>query len=179
MAPRAFGQLSKSKVPAKALLFSCTCLLPGIVLLYTTDSIISAFTLATTVASVLFIFVWGLIVASYLVYRRRSPEKHESSVYKMPFGVVACWAVLGFFAAMIVILAMEPDTRQALLVTPVWFVVLGIAYWLLRRRRGVGGGPGEFADEGGSVRLNPPVEADARTAEALRADRDQLVDPMP
>ncbi|WP_084635286.1 D-serine/D-alanine/glycine transporter [Propionicicella superfundia] len=144
MAPRAFGRLSKSRVPAKALVFSCTCLVPGIILLYTTDSIIAAFTLATTVASVLFIFVWGLIVVSYLVYRRRSPERHAASVYKMPVGIVACWAVLGFFAAMIAILALEPDTRQALLVTPLWFVVLGVAYWLRGRRLGavVSAGPG-------------------------------------
>lgn len=133
-APRQFGRLSKFKVPANGLIFSCCCLLPGLILLYTTDSIIAAFTLATTVASVLFIFVWGLIVASYLVYRRRNPEKHEASVYKMPAGVVMSWAVFAFFGVMIGILAMEPDTRMALAVTPVWFIALGIAYWMHLRR---------------------------------------------
>jgi D-serine/D-alanine/glycine transporter len=45
-----------------------------------------------------------------------------------------CWVVLTFFAGMVVVLAMEPETRTALLVTPVWFVVLGIAWAVLRRR---------------------------------------------
>lgn len=135
-APKPFGRLSKYKVPANGLIFSCCCLLPGLVLLYTTDSIIAAFTLATTVASVLFIFVWGLIMASYLVYRHRNPEAHRTSAYKMPAGVVMSWVVFAFFGVMIGILAMEPDTRMALAVTPVWFIALGIAYRLhLRRER--------------------------------------------
>ena len=38
------------------------------------------------------------------------------------------WAVFGFFAAIIYVLALEPDTRIALAVTPVWFGALGLAY---------------------------------------------------
>lgn len=54
----------------------------------------------------------------------------------MPWGVPMCWCIFGFFAVMLGILAMEPDTRAALLVTPLWFIALGIAYRLhLRRRR--------------------------------------------
>ena len=135
-APKAFGVLSAQKVPANGLLFSCCCLLPGLVLLYTTDSILSAFTLATTVASVLFVFVWGLIMASYLVYRRRHPAAHAASTYPMPGSVVMSWIVLGFFGVIIYVLALEPDTRMALAVTPVWFIVLTLAYRVhLRRQR--------------------------------------------
>ncbi|RXW31272.1 D-serine/D-alanine/glycine transporter [Propioniciclava flava] len=133
-APRLFGVLSKHKVPAKGLIFSCCCLAPGIVLLYSTDSIVEAFTLATTVASVLFIFVWSLILCSYLVFRKRSPELHEASTYKVPGGPVMCWTVLAFFVGIVVILAMEPDTRMALAVTPVWFLILGLVYQRFRFR---------------------------------------------
>lgn len=134
-APAAFGVLSRHKVPARGLTFSCCCLLPGLVLLYTTDSIIAAFTLATTVASVLFVFVWGLIIASYLVYRRRRPDLHAVSTYRMPAGVVMSWVVLGFFVFIIGVLAMEPDTRAALIISPIWFAVLGLGYWLQCRRQ--------------------------------------------
>ncbi len=160
MAPKSFGQLSKSKVPAKGLLFSVCCLVPGIILLYATDSIMSAFTMATTVASVLFIFVWGLILASYLVYRRKFPEKHAASTYKMPFGVTACWAVLGFFAFMVVLLAMEADTRMALFVTPIWFAVLGVVYWVFRKRAGTV--PTHLAPSGGTRGVAAsPVDAES------------------
>lgn len=42
------------------------------------------FIVITTVASLLFMFVWVMIVASYLVYRRRHPERHAASAYRMP-----------------------------------------------------------------------------------------------
>ena len=45
-----------------------------------------------------------------------------------------CWVVLVFFAGIVVILAMEPDTRMALAVTPVWFLVLGLVYQRFRTR---------------------------------------------
>lgn len=44
------------------------------------------------------------------------------------------WVVLAFFAFLIWALTQEPDTLQALLVTPVWFVGLGVAWAVLRRR---------------------------------------------
>ena len=133
-APKSFGQLTRHKVPAKGLIFSCCCLVPGVVLLYLSDSIIGAFTIATSVASVLFIFVWSVIMCCYLVYRRRTPGLHEASPYKMPFGIGLSWLVLAFFVVMLVILAFEPDTRMALIATPIWFIALGIAYAVHRKR---------------------------------------------
>jgi D-serine/D-alanine/glycine transporter len=105
-----------------------------VVLLYAGTSVIEAFTLVTTVATLLFMVVWTVILVSYLVYRRRRPELHAASRFRMPGGRAMCWVVLTFFAGMVVVLAMEPETRTALLVTPVWFVVLGIAWAVLRRR---------------------------------------------
>ncbi|NKY10018.1 D-serine/D-alanine/glycine transporter [Cellulomonas hominis] len=133
-APAGFGRLSARHVPARGLLFSCACLLPGVALLYAGRSVIEAFTLVTTVATLLFIVVWTVILASYLVYRRRSPELHAASSFRMPGGRVMCWVVLAFFAAMVVVLALEPETRVALLVMPVWFGALGVAWSFLRHR---------------------------------------------
>ena len=83
-APKAFGKLSVRKVPQNALLFSCIFLLAGLVLLYAGDSVIGAFTIVTSVASVLTMFVWSMILISYIVFRRRRPELHEASAFKMP-----------------------------------------------------------------------------------------------
>lgn len=132
-APARFGRLSRRHVPARGLLFSCACLLPGVALLYAGRSVIEAFTLVTTVATLLFIVVWTVILASYLVYRRRSPELHAASTFRMPGGRAMCWVVLAFFAGVVVVLALEPETRAALLVMPVWFGVLGAAWAVLRR----------------------------------------------
>ncbi len=134
-APRSFARLSNRKVPARGLLFSCICLAPGVWLLYAGKSVLAAFTLFTTISSILFMFVWTIILVSYLVYRRRRPDLHRASTFKMPAGIVMSWVVLVFFATMMLVLALKEDTRQAELMTPVWFALLGVAYWLRARRR--------------------------------------------
>lgn len=93
-APGRFQLLSRHKVPANALLFSCMFLLVSSVLLYASSSIIAVFTVVTTMASVLFIFVWTIIVVSYIVYRKRRPALHAASKFKMPAAYTCatwCW----------------------------------------------------------------------------------------
>ncbi|RYV51882.1 amino acid permease [Pengzhenrongella frigida] len=131
-APRAFGRLNTRKVPKNALLFSCTFLLAGLVLLYSGDSVIGAFTVVTSVAAVLTMFVWSMILVSYIVFRRRRPQLHAASTFPMPGSAFMPYVVLAFFAFMLVALARGEDTRLALLVTPVWFVVLGGAWFINR-----------------------------------------------
>ena len=132
-APKAFGRLSRRKVPQNALFFSCTFLLAGVVLLYAGESVSAAFTLVSTISALCFMFVWTIILVSYLVYRRRRPHLHEKSTFKMPGGVVMVYVVLAFFAFIIWALTTQADTLQALLVTPIWFVLLGAVYAFLRR----------------------------------------------
>ena len=70
-----------------------------------------------------------------MVYRKQRPHLHEKSIYKMPFGKLMCWVCLAFFAFVIVLLTLEADTRQALMVTPLWFVILGLGWMFIRKRR--------------------------------------------
>ncbi|NLU82506.1 D-serine/D-alanine/glycine transporter [Rhodococcus sp. HNM0569] len=133
-APAPLGRLSSRRVPANALFFSCAFLLASLVLLFSGESVIEAFTLVTTISSLLFMFVWTIILCSYLVYRRKRPELHAASKFKMPGGVVMCWVVLAFFVFVVWALTQEADTLHALLVTPVWFAVLGIAWAYVRRQ---------------------------------------------
>jgi D-serine/D-alanine/glycine transporter len=135
-APSRFSRLTRRKVPASALVFSCTFLLGGVALLYAGSSIMEAFTLVTTISALLFMFVWTMILVSYLAYRRKHPERHAASAFKLPGGVAMVWVVLGFFGFLLWALTQETDTLRALLVTPVWFVVLGVAWAILRRRPG-------------------------------------------
>lgn len=132
-APTAFGKLSIRKVPQNALLFSCIFLLSGLVMLYAGDSVIGAFTIVTSVASVLTMFVWSMILVSYIMFRRRRPELHAASKFKMPGSRFMPYVVLSFFIFMLVALAQAEDTRTALVVTPVWFLMLGAAWYFNRQ----------------------------------------------
>ncbi|MFD1790703.1 amino acid permease [Ochrobactrum teleogrylli] len=135
LAPEALGKLNNRKVPVNALFFSCIFLLAGVVLLYAGQSIIEAFTIVTTISALLFIFIWSIILASYLQYRRKRPDLHEKSTFKMPGGRAAVVMVFAFFAFILWALAQEPDTAAALKVTPFWFVFLAIAYLVMKTRR--------------------------------------------
>lgn len=133
-APSRLRRLTKRKVPASALFFSCVFLLGGVALLYAGTSIMEAFTVVTTISALLFMFVWSMILISYLAYRRKHPERHARSAFKLPGGVVMVWVVFGFFGFLLWALTQQADTLRALLVTPVWFVVLGVAWAIVRRR---------------------------------------------
>ena len=133
-APKAFQKLSRGGVPARGLLFSCLCLLGGAFLMWVIPDLVEAFTLVTTVSAILFMFVWSLILLSYISYRRQRAALHEQSRYKMPGGIAMCVLCLVFFAGILVLLTLQPDTRQALIVTPLWFVLLGAGYWWRKSR---------------------------------------------
>jgi D-serine/D-alanine/glycine transporter len=133
-APMPFRRLNRGGVPALALLLTAALLLTSIPLLYVGGSVMGAFTLVTTVSSLLFMFVWAMIVISYLVYRRRHAQRHAQSTYKMPAGLVMCWAVLAFFAFVIWTLVTQRETAIALAWFPLWFVVLAVGWFVVRRR---------------------------------------------
>lgn len=134
VAPRAFGKLSGRKVPANGLLFSCVCLLLGASLLIVMPTIMAAFTVMTTVSSVCFIFIWSMIMAAYAVYRKKHPERHAASKFRLPGGLLSCWAVLLFLVCALGLMTLEHDTRMALLATPLWFMVLGAGYYGSRKK---------------------------------------------
>lgn len=127
-APSFLRKLSKNSVPANALVFSCLCILLSYTIASLSPTVIEAFTIVTTIATILFIFVWSVILISYIMYRRTHPEKHAQSNYKMPGGIFMCWITLSFFAFIIFLLALKPDTLVALKYTPLWFIFLEIMY---------------------------------------------------
>ncbi|GAA0522166.1 D-serine/D-alanine/glycine transporter [Tatumella terrea] len=134
VAHQRFAHLSKRAVPVNGLLFSCLCLLAGIALIYLIPNVMTVFTLVTTVSAILFMFVWSIILCSYLVYRKKHPELHAASVFRMPAGKLMSWVGLLFFAFVLVLLSLQPDTRQALMVTPIWFILLAIG-WKMQQRK--------------------------------------------
>jgi len=135
-APSVFGRLNRGGVPGSAVLMTAPLLLISVPLLYAGGSVMDVFTVITTVASLLFMFVWVMIVASYLVYRRRHPERNAESEYRMPGGTVMCWAILAFFAFVIWTLSTGPDTAVALVWFPAWFLLLAVGWLVVRRRPG-------------------------------------------
>lgn len=134
-APGIFRRLSKSSVPFISLAFTTLLMLLGLVLLFVVPEVMTAFTIVSTVSAILVIFTWSTILASYIAYRKKRPDLHAQSLYKMPGGVPMAWFSLAFLGFVLCLLALRPDTRLALCVMPVWFIWLGVAYQLSHVRK--------------------------------------------
>ncbi|TCB66374.1 amino acid permease [Acinetobacter sp. ANC 4178] len=127
-APKSFSKLSKSKVPIRGLVFSMLCVTLGTSILFIVPNVMTAFTIISALTSILCIFTFMLIVLSYIAYRKKDPELHLQSNFKMPGGLFMAWFTMLFLVFTIVILAFDHDTLIALVLSPIWFVGLFIGY---------------------------------------------------
>ena len=129
-APAKMANLNKRKVPANALLFSAGVVVISTILNYIMPE--GVFTLITSISTICFIFIWGITVICHLKYRKTRPDLAEVNKFKMPLYPFANYLILVFLAFVLVVLAFAEDTRIALFVTPVWFIML-IAIYKMRK----------------------------------------------
>lgn len=127
-APKVLAKLSARGVPTISLLFSGLCMLIGLTLLFIIPDVMRVFILISTVSAILVIFTWSMILLSYLAYRKKSPDLHTSSKFKMPGGVSMASITLAFLIFVLGLLSLESDTRMALFIMPVWFIFLFLIY---------------------------------------------------
>lgn len=130
-APESLARLNGRKVPSNALFFSTLVILVAIILNYVMPE--GVFTLITSVSTVCFIFVWGIMVICHLKYRRTQPEIANRSHFKLPLYPFSNYLILAFLAFVLVVLALAEDTRVALFVTPVWFILMAGIYLFQKR----------------------------------------------
>ncbi|MFJ9385750.1 amino acid permease [Peribacillus sp. NPDC101481] len=125
-APVPFAKLNDRKVPSNALFFSTVVILISVVLNYLMPE--GVFTLITSISTVCFIFIWGITVISHLKYRKTRPDLVKKNKFKLPLYPISNYLILAFLAFVLVVLALADDTRVALFVTPVWFIMLIAIY---------------------------------------------------
>jgi D-serine/D-alanine/glycine transporter len=93
------------------------------------------FVLITSISTFCFIFIWAVIVVCHMRYHKTNPELAAKSKFKMPLYPVANYIILAFMAFVLVTLALNNETRVALFVTPVWFIMLGVIYKILKSKK--------------------------------------------
>lgn len=130
-APESFARVNQRKVPANALFFSTIIIFVAIVLNYVMPE--GVFTLITSVSTVCFIFVWGIMVICHMRYKRTRPDLARQSRFRLPLYPFSNILILAFLAFVIIVLALAEDTRVALFVTPVWFLIVSVIYMLKKR----------------------------------------------
>ncbi len=131
-APESMKKLTSNQVPANATLFSAFVVLLAVILQYIMPE--SVFVLITSISTFCFIFIWAMITICHLKYRKTRPELAAKNKFKMPLYPVINYIILAFFAFVLVTLALNEETRVALFVTPVWFIMLGVIYKAAKSR---------------------------------------------
>ena len=130
-ASKRFARLSGRHVPANALVLSGALVFIAFPVLKIGGTVMRAFQLISSVSSILVLFIWSLIMVAYIMYRRKFPQAHAQASFRVPGAVFMPWVVLVFFLGMIAILALDEETRVALVLTPLWFIALAVV-WRLR-----------------------------------------------
>ncbi|MBP2644124.1 MAG: D-serine/D-alanine/glycine transporter [Firmicutes bacterium] len=131
-APESMKKLTSNQVPANATVLSAIVVLIAVIMQYIMPE--GVFVLITSISTFCFIFIWAIIIVCHLRYHKTNPELAAKSKFKMPLYPIANYIILAFFAFVIVVLALNEETRVALFVTPVWFIMLGVIYKILKSK---------------------------------------------
>lgn len=131
-AASAFAKLNKNSVPSHALVVSAIVVSVGALLSKLMPE--NAFNLVTTISAICFIWVWSIIIICHIIYQRKNRALHKASSFKAPFTPFINYVILAFFAFLLIIMLISEATRTALLLTPIWFLILFIVY---RTKRGL------------------------------------------
>ena len=130
--PANFAKLNKNHVPSHALWVSTIVLSAGALLSKLIPE--QAFGIVTTISAICFIWLWGVILVSHIRYRKTRPHLHAASTFKAPFAPFINYVVLAMFAVILIIMLFADATRPALLLTPLWFILLFILFWMKKNR---------------------------------------------
>jgi L-asparagine transporter-like permease len=79
------------------------------------------------------IWTWTVILLSQMKFRKSlSGTERDRLAFRTPFYPYSSWLALAFLALVIVLMAYFPDTRVALLVGPLWLVLLTALFYGFR-----------------------------------------------
>lgn len=133
-APKFFMKLNRNSAPFVAILFSSLCTLVAVVInfLVPEGAFMRIMSLAVAAATI----TWGLIVIVQYKFRKKVDEKSLS--FKVPFYPISNFFALAFLALLLVMMTQSGNMVYAVIVIPIWIVVLYIGFLLkkhLEKRR--------------------------------------------
>jgi amino acid transporter, AAT family len=122
-APRLFAITSPGGVPRRAIQVSSIALLFGVLLNYLVPA--KVFVWVTSIATFAAIWTWTVVLVTQMRFRRSlSSAEREGLTFRMPFYPYASWFALAFLAFVMGLMAYFPDTRVALIIGPLWLLLL-------------------------------------------------------
>lgn len=133
-APKIFDSVGKSGVPTIAILFSAAVLLIGVVLNYFVDE--KVFTYITSVATFGAIWTWIIILLSQIKFRKSlNPQQIKELSFRNRFYPIGSYFAIAFLLFVVILMFFHADTRVALIVGPIWIILLILAYFFIPNLR--------------------------------------------
>ena len=137
-APACFQTLNRHRLPWVGILFSAAILLVAVGLNYVMPA--ELFVYVTSVGSFGALWTWFIILRTQQKFRASLSEEEKAKLtYKMPWAPYSGYITMAFLACVVVASAFREDTRVALYVTPVWFILLFIGYRFVDHGNRAGG----------------------------------------
>ncbi|SDC46602.1 amino acid transporter, AAT family [Terribacillus halophilus] len=92
------------------------------------------FSYLMAIATIAVVINWMMIVIIHLAFRKRIGKEAASKLsFKLPLYPISNYLVLLFLIAVIVIMGFIPDYRLALIILPIWVIILSVGYKLKRK----------------------------------------------
>jgi amino acid transporter, AAT family len=127
-APAKLHSVGKTGVPSTAILVSAAALLIGVVLNYLVPE--KVFVWVTSISTFGAIWTWSVILVSQLKFRKGLSDKEKAELkFKMPLYPFGSYIALAILIFVVGIMAYFPDTRIALIVGPLWLILLTAIYY--------------------------------------------------
>ncbi|WP_309052544.1 amino acid permease [Streptomyces sp.] len=131
--PKVFTRLTKNGTPLLGLTFSAALMLVGVWINYVAPG--KAFEYVVSFATISGMWAWIMILVCQIRYRAKANRGElPESTFKAPGAPYTSWFALLFIGMVIVMMGIDEGARTALYCAPVWGLILGVSYLVLRAR---------------------------------------------
>jgi L-asparagine transporter-like permease len=131
-APAILKRLSKQGTPWVGILASAFVTVFAVIVVFIWPDF--AFSYMMSIALIAGIINWSMIMITQMKFRRQlDPDKTRSLAFKLPGGKITSYTVLVFLAVVVVLMCLSPNYRVAVILGPIWLLILLVAYEVKRR----------------------------------------------
>ncbi|MFD7918428.1 amino acid permease [Streptomyces sp. NPDC059740] len=131
--PKFFTKLTDRGLPLRGTAVSVGMMLIGVVINYVAPG--KAFDYVVSFATISGMWAWIVILLSHIRYRAKADRGElPKSSFRAPGAPWASAFSLAFIALVIVLMGFDADSRISLYAAPVWAVILGASYLVIKRR---------------------------------------------
>ncbi|MET9447247.1 amino acid permease [Streptomyces cinerochromogenes] len=131
--PKFFTKLTRSGTPLVGTSFSAALMLVGVWINYQWPG--KAFDYVVSFATISGMWAWIVILLCQLRYRAKADRGElPRSEFRAPGAPFTSWFALAFIGMVIVMMGIDKDARVSLYCAPLWALILGVAYLVLKRR---------------------------------------------